>query len=64
MVLSLNKKALKQVIKILHGFLWVGRKDVEGGHCHVNWDKVSRPMCYGGLGIPDLARTAISLRVR
>jgi hypothetical protein len=51
-VLSLNKKVLKQMGKILRGFLWVGRKDAHGGNCHV------------GLGIPDLARTAISLRVR
>uniref|UniRef100_A0ACD5U835 Uncharacterized protein n=1 Tax=Avena sativa TaxID=4498 RepID=A0ACD5U835_AVESA len=28
------------------------------------WGKVSRRKCYGGLGVPDLARTAISLRVR
>jgi hypothetical protein len=64
MVLSLNKKALKQVYNILRGFLWVGRKEVNGGNCHVNWDRVCRPLCYGGLGIPDLARTAISLRTR
>ncbi|XP_071677025.1 uncharacterized protein [Lolium perenne] len=62
MVLSLNKKALKQVYKIFRGFLWVGRKEVNGGHCHVNWDRVCRPLCYSGLGIPDLAHTAISLR--
>jgi hypothetical protein len=53
MMLSLNKKA--QVDKI-------ARKKVNGGHCHVNRDRVCRPLCYGGLGIPDLARMAISLR--
>jgi hypothetical protein len=36
MVLSLNKKAHKLVVKILRGFLWVGRKDAKGGHYHVN----------------------------
>jgi hypothetical protein len=56
MVLSLNKKALKHMYNILRGFLWLGGKEVNGGHCHVNWDRVCRPLCYGGLGIPDLAR--------
>ena len=30
----------------------------------VNWVKVCRPLSYGGLGIPDLDRTAISLWTR
>jgi hypothetical protein len=64
MVLSLNKEALKQVTKILRGFLWAGRADANGGHCHVNWARVCNPLRYGGLGISDLARTAISPRVR
>jgi hypothetical protein len=64
MMLGLHKKALKQVYKILRGFLWTGRADANGGHCHVNWARVCRPLRLGGLGIPDLERTAISLRVR
>jgi hypothetical protein len=36
MVLGLDKKTLKQVNKILRGFLWAGRADTNGGHCHVN----------------------------
>lgn len=63
-VLGLNKKTLKQVQKIVRSFLWAGRADANGGHCHVNWAKVCRPLRYGGLGVPDLARTAISLRTR
>lgn len=63
MVLGLDKRTLKQVNKILRGFLWAGRTDANGGHCHVNWSRVRRPPRLGGLGIPDLARTAISLRV-
>jgi hypothetical protein len=62
-VLSFHKKALKQVNKILRGFLLAGRADVNGGHCHVNWSRVCHPLRYGGLGILDLARTAISIRV-
>jgi hypothetical protein len=64
MVLGVNKTALKQVNKTLRGFLWAGRADANGGHCHVNWARVCRPLRLGGLGIPDLARTATSLRVR
>jgi hypothetical protein len=64
MVLSLNKTALKQVNTILRGFLWAGRADANGGHCHVNWTRVCRPLRLRGLGIPDLARMAINLRVR
>ncbi|XP_071685018.1 uncharacterized protein [Lolium perenne] len=41
MVLSFNKKALKQVNKILGSFLWAGRAEANGGHCHVNWSRVS-----------------------
>jgi hypothetical protein len=63
-VLGVNVRALKQVEKILRGFLWVGRKEAHGGHCHVNWRRVCRPLELGGLGIPDLARMAVSLRVR
>jgi hypothetical protein len=64
MVLSLNKKALNKVNKIMRGFLWAGRPNANGGHYHVNWSRVCRPLRFEGPGIPDLARTAISLRVR
>ncbi|KAK1643266.1 hypothetical protein QYE76_061071 [Lolium multiflorum] len=64
MVLSLKRTALKQVKKVLRGFLWAGRANANGGHCHVNWVRVCRPLRLGGLRIPDLARTATSLRVR
>jgi hypothetical protein len=64
MVLSFNKKALKQVNKIMRSLLWAGRAEANGGHYHVNWSRVCRPLQFGGLGIPDLARTAIILRVR
>jgi hypothetical protein len=64
MVLGLDKKTLKPVNKILCGFLWAGRAEANGGHCNVNWFRVCRPLRLWGLGIPNLARIATSLRVR
>ena len=55
MVLSVNKRSLKQVENILRGFLWAGRAATNGGHCHINWPRVYRSMRLGGLGSPDLA---------
>jgi hypothetical protein len=63
MVLSMDKKTMKKIERILRGFLWVAREAANGGHCHVNWSRVCRPLRLGGLGIPDLGRTVISLRV-
>jgi hypothetical protein len=63
MVLSMDKKTLKKIERILRGFLWVARAAANGGHCHVNWSRVCRPLRLGGLGIPDLGRTVISLWV-
>jgi len=63
-VLGLNKRILRQIQKIARSFLWVGRGEAKGGHCHVNWERVCRPKYLGGLGVPDLARTATSLRTR
>jgi hypothetical protein len=46
-VLALNKKALKQIEKIVRGFLWAGKASANGGHCHVNWVTVCRPLHLG-----------------
>lgn len=37
---------------------------VAGGRCKVAWEIVCRPRDLGGLGISDLRRTGIALRVR
>uniref|UniRef100_A0A452YYP2 Reverse transcriptase zinc-binding domain-containing protein n=3 Tax=Aegilops tauschii subsp. strangulata TaxID=200361 RepID=A0A452YYP2_AEGTS len=58
------KKTLKQLEKIQHGFLWAGRADAHGGHCHVNWRRVCHPLEYGGLGVRDLERTGLAFRLR
>ncbi|KAE8814645.1 Serine/threonine-protein kinase SMG1 [Hordeum vulgare] len=64
LALAPPKKTLKQLEKIQRGFLWAGRAAAQGGHCHVNWRAVSRPLTLGGLGIRDLERTGLALRLR
>jgi hypothetical protein len=50
--------------KVQRGFLWEGRAEASGGHCHVNWRTVSRPISLGGLGVHDLERAGLALRLR
>jgi hypothetical protein len=42
MAVDLPAWALKATDKIRRGFLWRGRRDVKGGHCHVAWGIVCR----------------------
>uniref|UniRef100_A0A453BHF5 Uncharacterized protein n=1 Tax=Aegilops tauschii subsp. strangulata TaxID=200361 RepID=A0A453BHF5_AEGTS len=58
------KKTLRQIEKIERGFLWAGRGAANGGHCHVNWRRVCRPISHGGLGVQDLERARLALRLR
>jgi hypothetical protein len=64
LVLAPPKKTLKLIDKIKRGFLWEGKREAKGGNCHVNWKRVCRPLAYGGLGIPDIERTGLALRLR
>uniref|UniRef100_A0A453SB19 Reverse transcriptase zinc-binding domain-containing protein n=1 Tax=Aegilops tauschii subsp. strangulata TaxID=200361 RepID=A0A453SB19_AEGTS len=43
LVLASPKKILKLLEKIQRGFLWAGRTEAHGSHCHVNWQRVCRP---------------------
>ncbi|XBI17070.1 hypothetical protein VPH35_059197 [Triticum aestivum] len=57
--------SIEQVQKMLQrGFLWAGRAAANGGHCHVNWSRVCRPIELGGLGVRDLKRDGLALRLR
>jgi hypothetical protein len=62
-VLRLSKKALKKTERIVRSFVWTGRENANGSHCHVNWVRVCRPLSMGGLRILDLACTTINLRM-
>ena len=58
------KKTLRQIEKIERGFLWASHAAANGGHCHVNWRRVCRPISNGGLGVQDLERASLALRLR
>jgi hypothetical protein len=59
-----DKQTLHLIEKIERGFLWAGRKEAHGGNCHVNWGTVCRPIDRGGLGVLNLDKAGIALRLR
>jgi mannosylglycoprotein endo-beta-mannosidase len=64
MSLDIQIENLLAIEKILRGFLWKGRRDAHGGHCLVAWDRVCMPKELGGLGIINLRKMNLALRVR
>jgi hypothetical protein len=64
LALAPSKKTLKQLERVERGFLWEGRAAANGGSCHVNWRRVARPIALGGLGVQDLERAGMALRLR
>jgi hypothetical protein len=64
MSLDVQIETLLAIEKILHGFFWKGRKDAHGGHCLVAWDRVCMPTELGGLGIINLWKMNLALKVR
>lgn len=64
LAMALSPPILKKANRIIRDFLWHGRKDARAGCCLVSWARVCRPLELGGLGIRDLHRVGISLRVR
>lgn len=62
--MDLPKWALKAIDKARRAFLWKGRKEVNGGHCLVPWDKICRLLELGGLEIHNLKILGWALRMR
>jgi hypothetical protein len=55
---------IKAIDKIRRGFLWNKEEIAQEGKCLVQWNMVCRPLEFGGLGITDLQRKGVALRVR
>ena len=62
--LDLPKWVVKAIDKKRRGFLWKGHQQANGGSCLVAWEKVQRPLEYGGLGIHNLELLGCALRIR
>jgi len=62
--LCLSPWALNTIDKLKRAFLWTGSNTVAGGRCKVAWSRVWMPKHLGGLGVSDLHRVGIALRVR
>lgn len=54
----------RQIDKIRRAWLWKGQEFCHGGHCKVAWGRICRPRELGGLGILDLQRFGVALRLR
>ena len=64
MALDLPIKTITAANKICRGFLWKGRREVNGGHCIIAWNQVCSPKEHGGLGVPNLRYLNSALRAR
>ena len=64
MAVCLSQWALGRIDKIRRGFIWTGTTSASGGRCRVAWPVVCRPTDLGGLGVADLQRAGLALRLR
>jgi hypothetical protein len=62
--LKIPKWVINSTDKIRRGFIWKGRKEVNGGNCLVSWDIVTRPLDLGGLGISNLLYQSWALQAK
>jgi hypothetical protein len=63
-VFPLSKWAIKRIDKIRRNFLWYEYEEATGGHYLINWRRVQHPKKLGGLGILDLSKFNMALRLR
>jgi hypothetical protein len=63
MSLNVQIKTLLVIENILCRFPWKCRKNAHGGHFLVAWDIVCMPKEFEGLGIPNLRKMNLALRV-
>ena len=62
--LDVPKWLLRAIDKMRRAFLWKGRRQVNGEHCPVAWERACRPIELGGLGIHNLETFGWALRMR
>ena len=62
--LGLSRWAVKSIDKLQRAFICTGSDEAGGEKCKVAWINVCRPKELGGLGISDLTRVGVALRVR
>ena len=55
---------IEAMLKLERAFLWAASDKVSDGKCKVKWDFVCRPNNMGGLGVLDLQKFAMALRLR
>jgi hypothetical protein len=62
--LGLSAWVHKALTKIIKAFLCSGSDVVQAGKCLVAWDRVQCPIHLGGLGVLDMKRMGMALRLR
>ncbi|KAE8791391.1 retrotransposon protein [Hordeum vulgare] len=61
--LIIQTSILQSIDKLERAFLWSGSDKTTGAKCKVNWDIVSRPLAYGGLGVLNTDKFARASRL-
>lgn len=62
--LCLSSRAIECIDKLRRAFIWAGSDAVLAGRCKVAWEMVCRPQDLGGLGVADLRRAGVTIKVR